>query len=221
MISTDWNMLSKHSNMLSHPHTSHLASAVEHGCESGSSDVCRLKLEWRAETWRGARFLCESKKKWQKKGKKWQLKIIVYLVQWGVTKLTIDLTISGMITPWQWVSVHACSEVTYKQEGDKLKEKIPNGPVMLWDHFATSIHRTQGLTEWFEEININHMLWPSHSPDLNSNKTPTRDFGATLALPWWLLEPMPRHTEAVLVAKFLNKTYISFSFNMSSFCMSE
>ncbi len=49
-----------------------------------------------------------------------------------------------------------------------MKHFYPDGSGLFQDDSAP-IHRARGLTEWFDEYenDVNHMLWPSQSPDLN------------------------------------------------------
>jgi len=48
-----------------------------------------------------------------------------------------------------------------------MKHFYPDGSGLQDDN--APIHRARGVTEWFDEFknNVNHMLWPSQSPDLN------------------------------------------------------
>ena len=49
-----------------------------------------------------------------------------------------------------------------------MKHFYPDGSGLFQDDNAP-IHRARGVTEWFDEYenDVNHMLWPSQSPDLN------------------------------------------------------
>ena len=49
-----------------------------------------------------------------------------------------------------------------------MKHFYPDGSGLLQDDNAP-IHKAQRVTEWFDEYEnyVNHMLWPSRSPDLN------------------------------------------------------
>lgn len=49
-----------------------------------------------------------------------------------------------------------------------MKYFYPDGRGLFQDD-SVPIHRAQGVTEWFYEYenDVNHILWPSQSPDLN------------------------------------------------------
>ena len=49
-----------------------------------------------------------------------------------------------------------------------MKHFYPDGTGLFQDDNAP-IHRARGVTEWFDEYknDVNHMLWPSQSTDLN------------------------------------------------------
>lgn len=49
-----------------------------------------------------------------------------------------------------------------------MKQFYPDGSSHFQDDNAP-IHRARGVSEWFDEFekDVNHMLWPSRSPDLN------------------------------------------------------
>ena len=49
-----------------------------------------------------------------------------------------------------------------------MKHFYPDGSGLFQDA-NDPIHRERGVTEWFDEYenDVNHMLWPSQSPDLN------------------------------------------------------
>ncbi len=49
-----------------------------------------------------------------------------------------------------------------------MKHFYPDGSGLFQDDNAP-VHRARGVTEWFDEYenDVNHMLWPSQSPDFN------------------------------------------------------
>ena len=52
-----------------------------------------------------------------------------------------------------------------------MKHFCPDVSGLFQDDNAP-IHRARGVTEWFDEYenDVNHMLWPLQSPDLNPNE---------------------------------------------------
>lgn len=96
----------------------------------------------------------------------------------------------------------------------------------LFQNVSAHIHRARGLTEWLaeDENDLNHMLWPSHSPDLSIIEHFIGDLQpmCSIALSNTIRTPTERKNMcrglncSVLVARHLNKTlYVGFSFHLS------
>ncbi len=67
--------------------------------------------------------------------------------------------LEGRVTAYQFEVVHLYP---------MMKHFYPDGSGLFQDDNAP-IHRARGLTEWFDEYenDVNHILWPLQSPDLN------------------------------------------------------
>lgn len=103
--------------------------------------------------------------------------------QWYKSECS-TLTVSGFavsLPPWGvfiysttlvWLQLH-CSSI--KSSSWLLNHLYPALKPFnldgcgLFQNVSAHIHRARGLTEWLaeDENDLNHMLWPSHSPDLS------------------------------------------------------
>jgi hypothetical protein len=106
-----------------------------------------------------------------------------------------------------------------------LWQQFGEGP-FLFQHDNASVHKAKSIPKWFVEIDVEELVWPAQSPDLNpieglwkelecqlrarpNRRTSVPDPTNVLLAEWkqvpaemfQLVESLPRRVEAVIAAK--------------------